>query len=545
MGNANISDFNKFIKKEEKKTNTYRGVVVYSRVSSRRQLEDNNSIDFQVSEINNYCQDKGYEIINTFGQKNESAKSDFNRKEFKSMMEFIKKSKRKPYGIVVYDVNRFSRTGGSAISIVEDLQSCGVHLFEVSSDLNTLTEKGLFKIQQKLLDSKKENMDRVDTVKPRIVRHMKEGKWFGTVPVGYDHYGPRVKDERFFKKQQNIVINNDGRILKEGFMLKLTENLSDVEIAKILKTKGLEINRKKLGTIWKNPFYCGVNRNKMLEEVVEGKWEKLVSKKDFRRLQEVLKNNHSGYKHSKKEDYKPLTHFIRCNDCSNYLSGYRSKGYTYYKCNHCRVNVNGNTSSKNIGAEDLFKNLLSSYMINPKFVELVKLQLNKVMGFYNLAECAREKEVKSQLQELQNQLEAMEYRMVKGEISKELFEKYLPKIQHEITNKTLELNNVQPTLSNQEETITKVCKNLQNMDKIWDLCTVEDKQILQQTLFPGGIYFDKKNHGYLTKNINNFMLVSSSISTSYEDKKNEDKPKNDDLSSSVAGARLELTTFGL
>jgi DNA invertase Pin-like site-specific DNA recombinase len=118
------------------------------------------------------------------------------------MMDFIKKSKRKPYGIVVYDVNRFSRTGGSAISIVEDLQSCGVHLFEVSSDLNTLTEKGLFKIQQKLLDSKKENMDRVDTVKPRIVRHMKEGKWFGTAPVGYDHYGPRVKDERFFKRQK-------------------------------------------------------------------------------------------------------------------------------------------------------------------------------------------------------------------------------------------------------------------------------------------------------------------------------------------------------
>lgn len=519
MGNANISDFNKFIKKEEKKTNTYRGVVVYSRVSSRRQLEDNHSIDFQVSEIDNYCREKGYEIINTFGQKNESAKSDFNRKEFKSMMDFIRKSKRKPFGIVVYDVNRFSRTGGSAISIVEELQSYGVHLFEVSSDLNSLTEKGLFKIQQKLLDSKKENMDRVDTVKPRIVRHMKDGMWFGTVPVGYDHYGPRVKDERFYQKQQKIVINNEGRILKEEFMLKLTENLSDVEIAKILMTKGLKIDRKKLGTIWRNPFYCGVNRNKMLEEAVEGNWEKLISKKDFRRLQTVLENNHSGYKHSKKEEYKPLSHFIRCNECGNYMSGYRSKGYTYYKCNYCRVNVNGNTSTKNIGAEDLFKNLLSSYMINPKFVELVKLQLNKVMGFYNLTECNREKEINSQLQELQNKLEAMESRFVTGEITKELFDKHLPKIQSEITNKTIELNNVQPTLSNQEETIAKVCKNLQNIDNIWDLCTIEDKQVLQQTLFPGGIYFDKKNHEYLTKNINNFMLVSSCISISYVDKK--------------------------
>jgi hypothetical protein len=35
------------------------------------------------------------------------------------------------------------------------------------------------------------------------------------------------------------------------------------------------------------------------------------------------------------------------------------------------------------------------------------------------------------------------------------------------------------------------------------------------------------------------MLVSSSISTSYGDKKNEDKPKNDDLSSSVARPGFE------
>ena len=545
MEKTNISDFNKFIKKEEKKTNPYRGVVVYSRVSSLRQLEDNHSIDFQVSEITNYCKDQGYEIIKTFGQKNECAKRDFNRKEFKSMMEFIRKSKRKPLGIVVYDVNRFSRTGGSAIGIVEDLQSCGVHLFEVSSELNTMTDKGLFKIQQKLLDSKKENMDRIDTVKPRIVSHMKGGKWFGTVPVGYDHYGPRVKDEKKKKKQQKIVINNDGRILKEGFMMKLTEQVSDVEIAKHLKTRGLVICRKKLGTIWKNPFYCGINRNKMLDEVVEGNWEKLVSKKDFRRLQIVLENNHAGYKHSKKEEYRPLSHFLRCNDCGNHLSGYRSKGYPYYKCNYCKVNLNGNTSSKNIGADDLFRNLLRDHEINPKFIQLIEIQLNKVMGYYTAMECNREKEILSQLKELQDKLETMELKLVTGEIPRELFDKYQPKIQSEIIKKTVELNAIHPTLSNQEETIRKVCGNLGNIANIWDLCVVEDKQKLQETLFPGGIYFDKKNHCYLTRNINNFMLLSSSLSMSYGDKKNEDKPTNYDLSSSVAGARLELTTFGL
>lgn len=279
MEKTKNSEFNRFKKTKEVKVITNHGVVVYSRVSSKKQLETNSSIEYQTKEIHKFCTINNYDVIQTFGQKNESAKSDFNRKEFKKMMDFINKSKRKPFAIIVYDVNRFSRTGGSAISILQDLQEMNVHLFEVSSGLNTQDPKGLYIIQQKLLDSRKENMERTNLIVPRMKDKMKNGLWFGTVPFGYDHYGPRVKDEKFYKTTQKIIINNDGEILKEGFRLKLTGLHSDVEISKILETKGLKIDRKKLGTMWKNPFYCGINRNSMLDDVVDGNWEKLISKK--------------------------------------------------------------------------------------------------------------------------------------------------------------------------------------------------------------------------------------------------------------------------
>jgi DNA invertase Pin-like site-specific DNA recombinase len=533
MGRTSISEFNKFIKTKEVKIDTNNSVVVYSRVSSKQQLETNGSIEYQIKQIHKFCSDEKYEIIQTFGEKNESAKSDLRRKEFKKMMDYIKKLRRKPLGIVVYDVNRFSRTGGSAISILQDLQIMGVHLFEVSSGLNTQDPRDLYVIQQKLLDSRKENMDRINLIVPRIKDKMKEGLWFGVAPIGYDHYGPRVKNERFYQKTQKIVINNDGRILKEGFMLKLTDHHSDVEISKILLTKGLKIDRKKLGTIWKNPFYCGINTNKMLEEAVEGNWEKIISKKDFLRLQIVLQENHSGYKHSKKNDFTPLTRFIRCKFCGKNLSGYLSKGLPYYKCNSCKVNLNGNTSSKNIGANDLFKNLLNQFKVNPQFIELVELQLNKVMGFYNVMESTRENEIIGQIDEIQTKIDTMEFNLATGVISRDMFDKHSSKLKSEITNKSIELNKLSPTLSNQGEMIKNVVKNMGNIANIWDLSVIEDKQRLQETLFPGGVYYDKEKHDYLTKNINNFMLVSSSISTSYEDKKNEDKPNNYDLSSTV------------
>jgi site-specific DNA recombinase len=533
MGRTSISEFNKFIKTKEVKIDTNNSVVVYSRVSSKYQLETNSSIENQIKQIHKFCSENNYDIIQAFGEKNESAKSDMSRKEFRKMMDYIKKLKRKPLGIVVYSISRFSRSGGGAISILQELLSVGVHLFEVSSGLSTLNAQGLFVIQQKLLESRKENIDRVNTIVPNMIERMELGYWFGVVPVGYDHYGPRVKNEKFYKKEQKIIINNDGRILKEGFMLKLTGLYSDVEISKILLTKGLNICRKKLGTIWKNPFYCGVNINKMLKNPIEGNWEKMISRKDFLRLQKVLEENNSGYKHSKKIDYRPLTRFIRCKECSNYLSGYLSKGLPYYKCNYCKVNLNGNTSTKNIGATDLFKNLLKQYQVNPQFTELIELQLNKVMGFYQVMESTREKEILGQIEDLESKIETMEYNLSTGVISREMFDKHSSKVKSEITEKSIELNRLTPTLSNQGDVIKNVVKNMGNLTNIWDLCVVEDKQRLQETLFPGGVYYDKEKHDYLTKNTNNFMLVSSSISTSYGDKKNEDKPKNDDLSSSV------------
>lgn len=82
-----------------------------------------------------------------------------------------------------------------------------------------------------------------------------------------------------------------------------------------------------------------------------------------------------------------------------------------------------------------------------------------------------------------------------------------------------ELNNTVPEKSNLEKLIEKSVERLQNISKIWCSVGLEDKRNLQQTLFPDGIYYDGKNHQYLTKEINTFVLLSNTISNDYEVKK--------------------------
>jgi site-specific DNA recombinase len=90
--------------------------LVYTRVSSKEQADKNLSLDFQKRIINEYAQKNDFTVLDYFGGTYESAKTD-GRKEFMRMLEFIKKNKGKISHILVYTLDRFSRTGGGAIKL--------------------------------------------------------------------------------------------------------------------------------------------------------------------------------------------------------------------------------------------------------------------------------------------------------------------------------------------------------------------------------------------------------------------------------------------
>ena len=67
-------------------------------------------MEYQKEENQKYADDNGYTITNYFGNEYESASSDITRKEFQELITAIKKAKKKPFGILVYVISRFSRT---------------------------------------------------------------------------------------------------------------------------------------------------------------------------------------------------------------------------------------------------------------------------------------------------------------------------------------------------------------------------------------------------------------------------------------------------
>jgi len=158
--------FERYIKKEVSIDHN-KEVWSYTRVSSKEQFENNSSIDRQTEASDEYAVRNEYHIVERFGGTYESAKSDFTRKEFTRLIEKVRKSRKKPYAILVYKMSRFSRSGGNAIGLVNSLvEEQGVHLIDVSSGLSTISERGKVAIYESLFHAFKENLERKEIIIP-------------------------------------------------------------------------------------------------------------------------------------------------------------------------------------------------------------------------------------------------------------------------------------------------------------------------------------------------------------------------------------------
>ncbi len=301
--------------------NQLKNAVIYTRVSSKEQADNNLSLEFQRKTIEDYAQKQSLSILDYFGGTYESAKTD-GRKEFQRMLDFIKKHKGKVSHILVYTLDRFSRTGGGAIKLAQDLrEKYGVTVFAVTQPTDTSHPSGVLHQNIQLLFSEFDNQLR----KQRAIAGMKEkfekGEWVTCVPQGYDII--KVNGMR------KIVVNEEGKKLRKAFEWK-AQGMKNEEIVLKLRAMGLKMYKQQLTKVFKRPFYCGIINHGMLDgRVVEGTHEKLISQELFLQVNNLHRAAPNyGVPHKKEQEAVPLKVFIRCEDCGAPFTGYivKAKG---------------------------------------------------------------------------------------------------------------------------------------------------------------------------------------------------------------------------
>ena len=156
--------------------------VIYTRVSSKEQAENNTSLTSQKRYCEEYCNKNGYAIKAYFGGTFESAKGD-ERKEFKKMLEYVRKNKSIDT-ILVYSYDRFSSSGTNAAYLSQELQKTGVKVNAVSQQIDTSSPSGRLHRDMLYLFSQFDNELRKDKVVNGIIESLRQGYWVAAPPFG-------------------------------------------------------------------------------------------------------------------------------------------------------------------------------------------------------------------------------------------------------------------------------------------------------------------------------------------------------------------------
>jgi len=517
------TDFQRFGKRKDIIQNTNKTVWCYTRVSSKEQ-ESNYSLTTQKESAERFARDKGYQLVKIFGCTYESGKDDFTRKEFTNLLLEVKKTKNKPFAILVNIMNRFSRSGGKSIGILNEMIDIqGVHIIEIISGISTDTPRGRNELNRRLLEAEGDNLRKLEVSVPGMKAFLRAGNWLGRAPMGYYHEGPKTADHNRYNKTQKIVVNEVGLKLKQAWQWKL-EGAQDYIIVKRLNDLGVKMSSQKLSDMWRNPFYCGVTTNRLLDgEIIEGNHEPIVSKEVFLKINQINTRRPQGYKIAEHCVERPLTGDILCYSCGRKLTGYlvKKKGLHYYKCQKCKgVTINAvSRTEKRIGAHELFINLLSSYQIKPEYIDLVKAQLQRMVNLTNNSIKKEETLFKKRLSELERDRENLQERFALGKIDETLYQKFSIRIDSEIYELKEKNEIPEITISNFKNSLNKTIDFIQNVNKYWMSGDIYIKKKIQRLVFPAGLFINPYNRQYLTPEVNYLFRLTSELSMVSEDVK--------------------------
>jgi len=512
--------FKRFVKTEieEEKNNE---VWVSTRVSSKNQFDSNHSIENQIYYAKLLAERRGFKITKKFGNTYESAKDDFTRKEFTKLINDVTKSKKKPFGIMIYKMSRFSRTGGSAIGLLDDLvKNHGVHLIEVSTETDTTTVTGELRIIDSLVHARRENVERLTFTIPGLKSFVRRGNWLGKSPRGYDHYGPRVKNPKFIQGNQELKINEEGKLLQLAWEWKL-QNIPDHQILQKLNLRGLRLSKQFLSSMWRNPFYCGVQLTRFMDgEVIKGNWEGLVSELDFRTVNDRLESKPKNeYKTYTNQQSRPLQNQLYCGRCGGKMTGYKAKGkFDYYKClnSNCKTkDLNANSSKKSVkeGIHNVFETLLLSLKLNENLKEVFKEQMKLTINGQNQVFFEEEKRLKNRIEELKRKQDSLDRKYAFDDMDKELYTRFKNETVTELRTIELKLEDFQIRISNLNKKVEDLVQFSEKLNEIWVFGDYETKMSIQKLLFPEGIVIDPENRVYRTKNMNPIFGIIHSLST--------------------------------
>lgn len=311
--------------------------IIYLRVSTKEQALTNEkegySIAAQRKACIRYAEEKGWEVVDEYVDRGESARSA-HRPQLQLMLSYIKKEKGIDF-VIVHKIDRLARNLEDHVAIKAILTKAECSLVSVVENIeDTASGKLVEGIHAIVAEFYSANL--AAEVTKGMFEKAKEGGWNHKAPAGYKNIRQEIPGAK--RGIAKVVIDPEkSPHVKEAFKLYATGNYSLEEMREFLFNKGITNHKGNdlmslngVHKLLRNPFYTGVVTYKGIE--YPGQHEPLVTRELFQKVQDMIKvRDIAGERKRKHPHYLKGTLF--CAECGSRLSVDKAKGkYTYFYC---------------------------------------------------------------------------------------------------------------------------------------------------------------------------------------------------------------------
>lgn len=390
-------------------------VITYGRVSTDEQADHGFSLNHQEEMLRKYCELKNHNIIKHYTE-DYSAKN-FNRPEWKNLMEYVKKNKKSVDMILFTKWDRFSRNSEEAMTIIRLFSTMGIIVNSIEQPLDLTIPDNKVMLAMYLILPEVENDKISQRTKEGMRRAKKEGCYMAKAPFGYSN-------TKILEKT-TIIPNVDSKIVLMAFK-EVAKGVKPVEVIRKALTSeyDLKLKKQQFYNMLKNVTYCGMinipEYKKEQAEIIEGIHEPIIDKELFKSVQNVLegrKNSNAKFPTTESDLFPLKSNFI-CPNCGNQITASKSKGnggqYEYY---HCKASCKIRLSKEAVHGR--VQSLLNSLSLNENVKELFKDVLRDVIQSNSTDSEVRLKELNSEQEVIKKMLEKAEDKYMINDLSPE------------------------------------------------------------------------------------------------------------------------------
>jgi DNA invertase Pin-like site-specific DNA recombinase len=463
---------------------------IYIRVSSEEQARDMHGLETQLRTCQDYCVAQGWPVKGVFQDAGVSAWKDITRPGFKAAMNALKHDRHA--NLIFFDYSRFGRKTLPALIAFDKLDNLGVYaIAAMDPTIDGRTPRGRTKRREELSKAEAFSDEHSENQRLRMKLAVENGIWCGPPPLGFDRILSRSKSEPNIAPfeteaahvRKSFYLMRDGMLLPVEALRKMTE-------LGLRSKKGNELTLDTFVKMLKNPVYIGKMATKY--GVVKGLHTGLIAPEVFEDVQAVLDGRRKRATHyQRNREGLPFRRFLHC-PCGAPLTGgfsrsHTGKLYSYYWCIKCHAVKSVPTAEVDQQFLAMLDRIRVSEAFTSEFTHVVREKWSEFAD--DNSEIAPR--LVRKLADLNKTQEELLMKYLKNDpVIARHFETLNQNIEDEVAEVKARLEECEAAKATFDEVLNFSQSMLVDIGKAWELGNVNQKQKVQNILFPDGLNFD-------------------------------------------------------